>query len=69
MFTDFSKAGVMALRLPEVDREVFLTKYAARLCTQHGIVQKEYAEVSEALMRKTAELKKYIEISFAYVGE
>jgi hypothetical protein len=41
MFTYLSKAGVMALRLPEKDREAFLKKYATRLCTQYGTVQKE----------------------------
>jgi hypothetical protein len=69
MFTYFSKAGVMALRLPEKDREVFLKKYAARLCTQYGIVQKEYVEVPDTLLRKTAELAKYLKISFSYIGE
>jgi hypothetical protein len=69
MFTYFSKAGVMALRLPEKDREAFLKKYMARLCTQYGVVQKEYVEVSEALLRKTAELKPHLKISFAYVRQ
>jgi hypothetical protein len=69
MFTYLSKAGVMALRLPEKDREAFLKKYASRLCTQYGIVQKEYVEVPDTLLRKTAELKKYVEMSFSYVGE
>jgi len=41
MFTYLSKAGVMALRLPEKGREAFLKKYATRLCTQYGTVQKE----------------------------
>jgi hypothetical protein len=68
MFTYLSKAGVMALRLPETDREGFLEKYAARLCTQYGIVQKEYVEVPDALLQKPKELKTYLEISFAYVS-
>lgn len=34
MFSYLSNAGVMALRLPEKDREAFLKKYATRLCTQ-----------------------------------
>ena len=69
MFTYLSKAGVMALRLPERDREVFLKKYAARLCTQYGVVQKEYVEVPDALLRKPAELAKYLKVSFAFVSE
>jgi TfoX/Sxy family transcriptional regulator of competence genes len=69
MFSYLSKAGVMALRLPEKDREVFLKKYAARLCTQYGVVQKEYVEVPDTLLRKPQELKNYLKISFSYVGE
>ena len=69
MFTYLSKAGVMALRLPEKDREAFLKKYSARLCTQYGVVQKEYVEVLDALLRKPRELKEWLEISFTYVGE
>jgi hypothetical protein len=69
MFTYLSKAGVMALRLPEKDREAFLKKYATRLCTQYGVVQKEYVEVPDTLLRKPKELATYLTISFSYVGE
>jgi TfoX/Sxy family transcriptional regulator of competence genes len=69
MFTYLSKGGVMALRLPEKDRELFLKKYATRLCTQYGIVQKEYAEVPDTLLRSPKQLKKWLEIGFTYVGE
>jgi hypothetical protein len=69
MFTFLSKAGVMALRLPEKDREAFLKQYATRLCTQYGIVQKEYVEVPDTLLRKPKELATYLKISFSYVGE
>jgi hypothetical protein len=69
MFTYLSKAGVMALRLSEKEREAFLKKYATRLCTQYGIVQKEYVEVPDTLLRKTAELAKYLKVSFAFVGD
>jgi hypothetical protein len=69
MFTYLSKAGVMALRLPEKARDAFLKKYATRLCTQYGIVQKEYVEVPDTLLRNTAELAKYLKVSFSYVGE
>ena len=66
MFSYLSKAGVLALRLPEDVREVFLNKYKAKLCTQYGIVQKEYVEVPDALLKKTAELKPYFVASLAY---
>jgi hypothetical protein len=69
MFTYLSKAGVMALRLPEKDRDAFLNKYATRLCTQYGIVQKEYVvEVPDSLLQRPNELKKYLQASFTYVS-
>src|SRR5579859_6519824 len=66
MLSYLSKAGVLALRLPEEMREAFLKKYKARLCVQYGIVQKEYVEVPDALLAKTAELKPFFAASFAY---
>jgi hypothetical protein len=69
MFSYLSKQGVMALRLPDRDREMLLKKYATRLCTQYGIVQKEYVEVPNTLLGKTAELQKLLKLSFSYVDE
>lgn len=66
MFSYLSKAGVLALRLPEDAREAFLKKFKARLCTQYGIVQKEYVEVPDALLAKTTELNPYFAASLAY---
>ena len=68
MFSYRSKAGTVALRLPERACETFLKKYKATLCKQYGVVQKEYVEVPDALLKKTAELKAYFALSFAYVG-
>jgi hypothetical protein len=68
MFSYLNANGTMALRLPAGEREAFLAKYRTRLFEAYGIVQKEYVEVPEALLRKTAELKKYFDISHAYVG-
>ena len=69
MFTYLSKAGVMALRLPEKDREAFLKKYAARLCVQYGVVQKEYVDVPDSLLRNLEKLAKYLKASFSHLGE
>ena len=66
MFSYLSKEGKLELRLPEEAREAFLKKYKAKLCEAYGKVQKEYVEVPDALLAKTAELKKYFDISFAY---
>jgi hypothetical protein len=67
MFSYLSKSGTLALRLPNGVREAFLQKFKATLCKQYGVVQKEYVEVPAALLRKTAELRKYFELSFEYV--
>ncbi|HKE55267.1 MAG TPA: hypothetical protein VKB46_01150, partial [Pyrinomonadaceae bacterium] len=58
----------LALRLPPEVREAFLKKYKTKLCQQYGVVQKEYVEVPDALLKKTAELKKFFALSFAYVS-
>ena len=68
MFSFLTKEGRLALRLPETDREAFLKKYKAKLCEQHGVVMKEYVEVPEALLPKTAELKKFFDAGYAYVA-
>jgi len=47
MFSYLSKAGTLALRLPEDARATFLNKYKTTLCKQYGIVQKEYVEVPD----------------------
>ncbi|HVZ39774.1 MAG TPA: hypothetical protein VHI13_10890 [Candidatus Kapabacteria bacterium] len=68
MFSYLSKDGVLALRLPAEARDAFIEKYNTRLCEQYGVVQKEYVEVPDALLKKTAELKKYFAQSHAYVS-
>lgn len=68
MFSYLSKEGRLALRLPEAERKAFLVKYKANLCRAYGVVQAEYVEVPDALLAKTAELKKYFDISFAYAS-
>jgi hypothetical protein len=68
MFSYLSKQGKLALRLPAPEREAFLKKYKTKLCEAYGVVQPEYVEVPDALLAKTAELKKYFDASYAYVG-
>jgi hypothetical protein len=67
MFSYLAKSGTLALRLPQDAREDFLRKYKTTLCKQYGVVQKEYVEVPNTLLRKTAELKRYFASSFEYV--
>ena len=68
MFSFLTKAGRLALRLPDQEREAFLKTYKTKLCEQHGTVLKEYVEVPDALLAKTQELKKFFERSYAYVA-
>ena len=68
MFSYLSKTGKLELRLPAEARDAFMKKYKASLTEQYGIVQKEYVEVPDALLAKTAELKKYFAVSYEYVS-
>jgi hypothetical protein len=68
MFSYLTKSGTLALRLPEDVRAAFLKKYKTKLCEAYGIVQKEYVEVPDALLKKTRELKKYFDLSYGYVS-
>jgi hypothetical protein len=68
MFSYLSKDGKLELRLPAGEREEFLKKYKAKLCEAYGKVQPEYIEVPDSLLSSTQELKKYFDISYAYVS-
>ncbi|MGB2605524.1 MAG: hypothetical protein ACLPVW_13180 [Terriglobales bacterium] len=66
MFTMLSPSGVMALRLPEDEREKFLKKHKAKLFEAYGSVMKEYVAVPESLLGNTREMKKYLSLSYDY---
>jgi hypothetical protein len=68
MFSFLTTDGALALRLPAPQREDFLRTYDTRLCEQHGRVMKEYVEVPDALLARTAELQPFFELSYAYVS-
>jgi hypothetical protein len=68
MFSYLSKTGTLSLRLPDDVRDAFLKKYRTTLSKPYGVVQKEYVDVPDALLKKTSELKKYFAISFAYAS-
>src|SRR5260370_27891094 len=68
MFSLLTKEGWLALRLPAEEREAFLKKYKTNLAEQYGAVMKEYVQVPDALLKKTQELKKYFNLSYAYVS-
>jgi hypothetical protein len=68
MFSFITAEHQMALRLSADDRDAFLKKYKSAICEQHGRVMKEYVPIPDSLLKKTAELKKHFDQSFAYVG-
>jgi TfoX/Sxy family transcriptional regulator of competence genes len=68
MFSFLTKAGTLALRLPDEERDAFLKKYKTKLCEQHGTVLEEYVDVPGTLLKRTQELKKYFDLSYAYVA-
>jgi TfoX/Sxy family transcriptional regulator of competence genes len=56
----------LAIRLPEEEREMFLKKYKTTLFEAYGTVMKEYVAVPDGLLSNTKELKKYLDLSYAY---
>jgi len=66
MFSLLTKTGTLALRLPVEAREAFLKKYKTTLVEVYGTVMPEYVAVPDALLKKTAELKKYFDVSYEY---
>jgi hypothetical protein len=67
MFTHLSPQGVLAIRLPEKELEVFLKKYKTKLVESYGVIRKDYAVVPDSLLKKTAELKTWLDVSFRHV--
>lgn len=68
MFTYLNPQGVLALRLPEDERDKFVKKYKTPPFEAYGMVLKEYVTVPDSLLKKTSELKKYFDISYQYIG-
>jgi TfoX/Sxy family transcriptional regulator of competence genes len=66
MFTLLHQSQTLALRLPAEEREKFLKKYKTTLFEAYGAVMKEYVRVPDDLLGKTAELRKYLEMSYEY---
>ncbi len=66
MFSLLTPKGAMILRLSEKDREAFNKKYKMGVVIQYGAVMKEYVEVPDALLKKTAELRKIFDKSYEY---
>jgi hypothetical protein len=67
MFSYFEKDGSFGLRLPEKEREEFLTKYRTTLFVSYGIVKKEFVLVPDKLFKNFKEFKHYFDLSLKYV--
>jgi hypothetical protein len=67
MFSMLGKDGTMILRLPDDVRDAFMRKYKTRLAVQYGTTMPEFVDVPEGLLRKTAELKTYFDLSYAWL--
>jgi hypothetical protein len=67
MFSMLGKGGVMILRLPDGEREAFLKKHKTRLAVQYGTTMPEFVEVPDALLARTSELRKYFDLSYAWL--
>ncbi len=67
MFTHLAPPGTLAIRLPHDEVEPFIKKYKTTLFESYGVVKKDWVVVPDTLLRKTAELRKYFEISYRHV--
>jgi TfoX/Sxy family transcriptional regulator of competence genes len=66
MFTLLQGSRSLAIRLPEEERGKFLKKYKTTLFEAYGVVMKEYVAVPDALLKNTAELRRYLDLSYEY---
>jgi len=67
MFTLLNPPGALAIRLSEPERDKFMKKYKTTLFEAYGAVMQEFVAVPDALLPKTKELAKYLDLSYAYV--
>jgi len=68
MFSLLTKEGALVLRLAPKDHDAFLKKYKTPIVVLYGAVMKEYVEIPDELLAKTASLKKVFHASFKYVS-
>ena len=66
MFSVVSKEGIVCLRLPSDQRDAFSAKFKTKPVVMYGAVMKEYVAVPPALLEKTKDAAKYLEMSYAY---
>jgi hypothetical protein len=66
MYSYLDADGTMVLRLAAADRQQFLEQHKTRLHTAYGVVQKEYVDVPEAVLRDVSEASRYFAMSYEY---
>lgn len=66
MFSQLTKSGTLGLRLGKAEREAFQAEFDSELLVTYGTVMKEYVAVPDPLLRDTARLLPYLELSYAY---
>jgi len=68
MYSLFTPEARLIIRLETEDQTAFLKKYKTKVPEMYGAVMKEYVEVPDALLKKTQELRKAFDLSFAYAS-
>jgi hypothetical protein len=68
MFSFLDIDGMMALRLPDDLRDEFLARYESGPVVQYGSVMRGYVSVPADLLRKTDELRDWLEKSYDWIG-
>jgi hypothetical protein len=68
MFSFLDIDGMMALRLPDDLRDEFLARYESGPVVQYGSVMRGYVSVPSDLLRKTDELRDWLEKSYDWIG-
>ena len=68
MFSVLAKDGQLVMRLSREDREAYVAKYKTEPVVMYGANMPEYVDVPLPLLKKTAELKKWFDKSYAYTA-
>lgn len=67
MFSFLTREGKLALRLSPDEQAAFMKKHGTGPVISYGATMRGYVEVPDALLKKTAELKKVFDRSIAYI--
>lgn len=68
MFTYYSKEAELGIRLSKEDKKEFEEKYKTGPFIQYNSVMRGYVSIPQELLEDTKELKRYLELSYAYIN-